>query len=97
MKKSEKFYEILRNAGITEYWADEVFDPDEEYPFATILINSQDSKLAHKLSRLYNDYENEDNCLFSVRCIGDMKDLQRVARTEKYSRRVVKQCHSIKI
>ncbi len=61
MGKKEKFEKLLRDAGVSEYWCDRGFDPDEDYPYVTIVLPVKNYKLANHILNLYNDYINFDD------------------------------------
>lgn len=90
MKKSEKFYEILRNAGIREYWVNHDFDLDMEYPSAVILLNTSDNKLLGELFSLYNDFDDETKCNMIIKGIEDKFAFKRAIRIGRLKKRVVK-------
>lgn len=64
MKKSEKFYEILRNAGITEYWASKDFDPDADDAYGNVLLPTDDKSVMRKVNNLYNGDSDDGYSLF---------------------------------
>lgn len=59
--KSQLFLELLQSQGIREYWCSNGFNPDEEYPYANLVIPSKNSALAVEIMDLYNDFDNDDN------------------------------------
>lgn len=59
MGKKEKFEKLLRDAGVSEYWCDKGFDPDEDYPYVDIVVPSDGYHLVCQIMELYNDYECE--------------------------------------
>ena len=91
MRKSEKFYEILRNAGITEYWVLYDFDLDADYPSGNILLNTSDSKLLGELFALYNDFDDvEEKCNTIIRGFEDDFTFKHAVEIGGYKRRFVK-------
>ena len=90
MKKSEKFYEILKNAGITEYWISNDFDLDADYPSAVLLLNTNNSKLLGELFAMYNDFDDESRCNLIVNGVKSKVELKRAIKTGGFKKQYVK-------
>lgn len=91
MRKSEKFYEILRNAGITEYWVLYDVDLDADYPSGNILLNTSDNKLLGELFAMYNDFDDvEGKCNTIIRGLEDDFVFKSAVERGGYKRRFVK-------
>lgn len=57
MSKKEIFESLLREHGITEYWCEKTFDPNDDFPDGMMVIPGNNWSLACKLGDMYNDYE----------------------------------------
>lgn len=65
VNKCEKFYETLRNAGITEYWATPEFKPEDGRFMGSILIPTDNSDLYIEISAVLNgDLDEETHGTF---------------------------------
>lgn len=58
MSKKDKFEKLLKDAGINEYWCSCGFNPNEDYPIVSIVIPTNNYKLATDILSMYNDYSN---------------------------------------
>ena len=59
--KSQLFLALLQSQGINEYWCSDGFNPNDDYPYANLVIPSKNSTLAVEIMDLYNDFDNDDN------------------------------------
>lgn len=89
MKKREKLHEILKNAGVKEYWVGSGFNPDEDYPSSTILLPIEDIEVLSSITELYNDLDDDDKCNFHVRGIEDIELLNRSIELGRLEKRYV--------
>lgn len=68
MSKKDRFESLLRENGISEYWCDKIFNPNDDFPGCVVVIPVDNASLACKLDDMYNDYE-EDHLVFAVNAV----------------------------
>lgn len=60
MSKTDRFLNLLRSKGVTEYWCSPGFNPELDYPYGDIAIPIDDADLACAIMDMYNDYDEDD-------------------------------------
>lgn len=59
--KKERFYEILKKYGVSEFWCNKDFDLSEEYPCGELYIDCKNTEMKSDLYTLFNESTSEDD------------------------------------
>lgn len=66
MSKTDRFLNLLRSKGVTEYWCSPGFNPELDYPVARVALPINDSSLACEIMDMYNDDDENEKSRLSV-------------------------------
>lgn len=82
-KKGSEFIQILKDAGVKEYWATSEFNLEEETPKGTIVLPISDGRLESHIDEVLNEIVgNEEDFLCNV-WIWSGKDTLDVVKSVK--------------